>query len=125
MRIIVSKKDIEEVIQVSKKYLRLDLTKTQAKAVFKDKHFAGNYYTSGIDTYVREILTDHFAQKFTKNLQWPVNCDSDKYQKKFYKQYLAGAKKLGYKLIDEESHQKKIHKDCIAGAKHLGIELKQ
>lgn len=101
MKIIVSKKDIEEVIQVSRKYFGLELTKAQAKATFRDRHFAGSYYSAGIDTYVREILSSYFAEKFTNGLDWPVNCDSDKYQKKFYKQWLAGTKKLGYKVINE------------------------
>lgn len=101
MRISISKKDVDEVIQVSKKYFQLELTRTQARAVFKDRYFAGNYYYAGVDTYVREILADYFAQKFTKGLSWPVNCDSDKDQKKFYKKYVAGAVKSGYKLINE------------------------
>ncbi len=99
----VSEKQMAGVLDMIEKYFGIRVTAQYVyNMLCKNRDLihevADNAYT---DTYVRDKIADVIAGDVAQMPNWPLNCDSDKYTKKFYKRLKRGADKMGFKITWE------------------------
>lgn len=113
MKLVIEKKDIEEVISIAKRYYGVIVAEEKAQELIKkNRDLAKELADGGLDTVGRSVLADAIVQDVLKNVlcevrdrhsgskywEWPMYGSTEEYKEAFDKAFKENAEVRGYKL---------------------------
>jgi len=117
MKIIIERKDVQEVQRIAAKHMLLKIpAKIVRLIITASTRLQAELLSGGLDTYGREVLTDTLIEFVLVNSKptvvddmigpldywhWPCNASSEEYSKAFYKKFFKSAEKLGMTVIKD------------------------
>ena len=95
-----SRKDYKDIRQELAEYYGINPTLKQLANILAGEHeFATDYFSNGkgMDTFGRELLVDAIGKKFAGR-KWPINAESDRVSKQFFKKLFHNLKSNNIKV---------------------------